>query len=135
MYAAPPIPNLLVIRSPNIERAVTFYEAIGVRFERHSHGKGPEHYTSEICGFVFEIYPQQDESSSTTNTRIGFSVDSVDEALESLAKLDVDVVSTAKDSEWGRRAVVRDLDGHTVELVTPPNRAKNIEVQHASRIS
>ena len=68
-----------------------------------------------------------DESRTTTNTRIGFNVDSVDDCLELLAKQDVDVVSPAKDSEWGRRAVVRDLDGHTVELVTPPNREKQIQ--------
>ena len=129
MYAAPPIPNLLVIRSPDIDRAVTFYQAIGILFERHSHGKGPEHYASETCGFVFEIYPQRDELKTTTNTRIGFNVDSVDGCLDLLAKLNVDVVSPAKDSEWGRRAVVRDFDGHTVELVTPPNRETDIQKQ------
>ena len=127
---AAPVPNLLGIRSPNIQRAITFYETLGIRFERHSHGKGPEHYASETCGFVFEIYPQRDEASTTINTRIGFNVDSVDASLESLMKLDVDVVSPAKNSEWGRRAVVRDLDGHTVELVTPPNRETKLQVQH-----
>ena len=126
MYAAPPIPNLLVIRSPDIERAVTFYQAIGMLFKLHAHGKGPQHYASETCGFVFEIYPQCDEAITTTNTRIGFNVDSVDDCLDLLAKLNVEVVSPAKDSKWGRRAVVRDLDGHTVELSTPPNRESNI---------
>lgn len=29
------------------------------------------------------------------------------------------IVSSPADSEWGRRAVVKDLDGHTVELLTP----------------
>ena len=130
MNEAPPIPNLLVIRSPDIERAVTFYQTLGMRFQLHSHGNGPEHYASEACGFVFEIYPQLDEASATTNTRIGFNVDSVDAALEWLAKLDVDVVSPAKDSQWGRRAVVRDLDGHTVELVTPE---QNHNAQAAQR--
>ena len=133
MQASPPIPNLLVIRSPDIERAVTFYKTLGIQFERHSHGKGPEHYASETCGFVFEIYPLRDDASTTTNTRIGFNVDSVDDSLESLVKLNIDVVSPAKDSKWGRRAVVRDLDGHTVELVAPPNREKNIEMNHTSK--
>ena len=127
MHAAPPIPNLIVIRSPDIDRAVTFYETIGMLFERHSHGKGPEHYASETCGFVFEIYPQRNGSANTANTRLGFSVDSVDDILGLLESLDVEVVSPAKDSQWGRRAVVRDLDGHTVELVTPPNREESIQ--------
>jgi len=120
--AITPTPNLLVIRSPDIERAVTFYEKIGMQFERHSHGKGPEHYASETGGFVFEIYPQRDSAGATTSTRIGFNVESVDNALQSLNDLDVEIVSPAKDSPWGRRAVVRDLDGHTVELVTPPRQ-------------
>jgi len=122
---APPTPNLLVVRSPDIERAVTFYETLGMKFERHSHGKGPEHFAAENSGFVFEIYPQRDELSTTTNTRIGFNVESVDESLALLSKLNVEVVSAAKDSVWGRRAVVRDLDGHTVELVTPPDKTEN----------
>ena len=130
MSVTPPIPNLLVIRSADIERAVTFYETLGVRFERHSHGNGPEHYASETCGFVFEIYPLLDPSAVTTNTRIGFNVDSVDRSLELFAQLNVDVVSSARDSKWGRRAVVRDPDGHTVELVTPPNRE---QIQHSPR--
>ena len=125
MHSGSPTPNLLVIRSPDIERAVTFYEKIGMRFERHSHGKGPEHYACETDGFVFEIYPQQNETGATKNTRIGFKVKSVDNTLQSLRDLDVEVVSPARDSEWGRRAVVRDLDGHTVELVTPNRETKN----------
>ena len=126
MDTAPPVPNLLVIRSPDIDRAVTFYETIGMLFERHSHGKGPEHYASETCGFVFEIYPQRNESANTTKTRLGFNVNSVEHVLALLESLDVEVVSPAKDSQWGRRAVVRDLDGHTVELVTPPDRQESI---------
>ena len=119
MNSTHPIPNLLVIRSPDIERAVAFYQTLGMQFELHSHGKGPKHYASETSGFVFEIYPQRNDSAVTTNTRLGFNVESVDRSLALLAELNVEVVSPAKDSEWGRRAVVRDLDGHTVELVTP----------------
>ena len=122
MYSAPPIPNLLVIRSADIDRAVSFYRNLGTVFERHAHGKGPEHYASETNGFVFEIYPLKDGCGGTSETRLGLNVDSVDDALQMLEELDVEIVTPAKDSQWGRRAVVRDLDGHTVELVTPPNR-------------
>ena len=120
MQSTSPTPNLLVIRSPDIERSVAFYRALGMEFKLHSHGKGPKHYASETRGFVFEIYPQRDEKSHTTSTRIGFNVESVDHSLKMLADLDVEIVTPAKDSEWGRCAVVRDLDGHAVELTTPP---------------
>ena len=111
--------NLVVLRSSDIDRAARFYEAMGLRFAKHAHGTGPEHYASETNGFVLEIYPMTAKSGTTTGVRIGFRVDSVDELVTLLAKEGAVVVSPPADSEWGRRAVVKDLDGHTVELVTP----------------
>ena len=109
--------NLLVIRSPNIHRAVEFYKSMGMNFVLHSHGKGPEHYAAELPGFVFEIYPEAKDSAPTTGTRIGFRVAELDRVVENLAELGGQIVSAAKQSPWGRRAVVRDLDGHTIELL------------------
>ena len=126
MYATPPVANLLVIRSPAIDRAVKFYKQMGILFVRHSHGKGPEHYASDICGFVFEIYPQRNADDATTNTRLGFNVDDVDAVIDLLREIDVTIVTQPTDTEWGRRAVVKDFDGHTVELVTPAKRESMI---------
>jgi predicted lactoylglutathione lyase len=67
---------------------------------------------------VFEIYPLTARSQPTTGMRIGFRVDSVDEIVPFLAKIGAEIVTPPTDSEWGRRAVVKDLDGHVVELVT-----------------
>lgn len=122
MYAAPPVANLLVIRSPDIDRAVTFYEQMGLLFERHSHGNGPEHYASSTSGFVFEIYPQQNPADSTSGTRLGFRVDDVDAVVESLRQIHATILTEPAETQWGRRAVVQDFDGHTVELVTPVDR-------------
>lgn len=122
MLTAPPIVNLVVLRSGEIDRAVTFYNAMGLSFTKHRHGTGPEHYSSEVAGFVFEIYPLGSNQQPTTSARIGFSVDDVDSAIRSLEEAGGEVISTPKDSEWGRRAVLKDLDGHSVELITPPPR-------------
>ncbi len=124
MFAAPPFVNLVVLRSGDIDRAATFYNAIGLLFTKHSHGTGPEHYSSEVAGFVFEIYPVGAKQQPTTSARIGFSVDDVDSVVRSLEEVGGRVISAPKDSEWGRRAVMKDLDGHSVELITPPNRDK-----------
>lgn len=124
MHAAPPLLNLVVLRSPDIDRAAKFYSALGLLITKHSHG-GPEHYTAVVAGFVFEIYPLTPRSGSTTSTRIGFNVDDVDSIVPSVVALGAELISPVKESEWGRRAVVKDLDGHTVELLTPPNRQEN----------
>lgn len=49
--------NLLVIRSSKLERAAFFYEALGLRFTKHRHGSGPEHYAAQSTNQTFEIYP------------------------------------------------------------------------------
>jgi catechol 2,3-dioxygenase-like lactoylglutathione lyase family enzyme len=106
-----------VIRSPDIDRAVAFYECIGLRFQKHSHGNGPLHYASDINHFVFEIYPSRNQDDVTHKTRFGFRVNDVDSIVDNLAQLGATIRTPPNDTEWGRRAVVNDLDGHTVELV------------------
>jgi len=99
---------------------------MGMLFHRHAHGNGPEHYASEICGFVFEIYPQRNVGDVTNNARFGFNVDDVDGMIDLLREIDATIMTQPTDTEWGRRAVVKDFDGHTIELVTPVNREAKI---------
>ncbi|MDB6105286.1 MAG: hypothetical protein JWO52_5285 [Gammaproteobacteria bacterium] len=108
--------NLVVIRSPDLERSARFYEALGLRFTKHRHGNGPEHLSCELGSAVLEIYPRTGDSDSTAPVRIGLRVPSVDVALSQLQAIGVVIVSPPKDSPWGRRAVVDDFDGHRVEL-------------------
>jgi predicted enzyme related to lactoylglutathione lyase len=110
--------NLVVLRVADIDRAAAFYRLAGFVFAKHAHGSGPEHYASEADGFVFELYPATAEHGVSSSTRIGISVADVDEVAAALAAVDgAKLVSPPKDSEWGRRAVVADPDGHRVELV------------------
>lgn len=108
--------NLLVILSPDIERTAEFYSLLGFSFERRRHGQGPEHMAAEVDGFVFEIYPETERSGRTTALRIGFAVANVDREFEKLIQSGAGRVVVPTDSEWGRRAVILDIDGHVVEL-------------------
>ena len=120
MFAAPFL-NLVVIRSADIERARFFYEVLGLSFEKQSHGNGPDHYSYEANGLVFEIYPLKEDqtpTSPTSPTRLGFSIDDVDATMDDLREMNIEIISLPQESEWGRRAVVKDLDGHIVELTT-----------------
>lgn len=110
-----PVLNLVVIRSRDLEKAQVFYEAIGLSFERHQHGSGPIHLACERDGLVFEIYPTKKEG--VIEVRLGFMVRSLDGVLEGIANAGGNIVQTAEESPWGRRAVVEDPDGHKVELV------------------
>jgi lactoylglutathione lyase len=109
--------NLVVLKSPDVTRAVAFYSRLGLQFSQHRHGNGPEHYSAELPGGVFELYPLAADGASTLGARVGFRVPSVDAAIAALSDYPGAVVSAPRDSEWGRRAVVADPDGHRVELL------------------
>jgi lactoylglutathione lyase len=114
---ASPRLNLVVIRSSDIDKSALFYSALGLIFSKHSHGTGPEHYASEGGEVTFEIYPLMDSTSTTTATRLGFKVTDLDSLLPTLVEQGGRIASPAKDSPWGRRAVVIDPSGHKIELI------------------
>ena len=127
MYAKPIYLNLVVIRSSELDKAEQFYRELGLFFEREQYGNGPEHLAAgaEAGGIVFEIYPVGTKHQPTTSTRLGFSIDDVDAYMDRLTELGGSIVSGPQDSAWGRRAVVKDPDGHTIELLTQPSREAN----------
>jgi predicted enzyme related to lactoylglutathione lyase len=108
--------SLIVIRAQNVKRLARFYTALGFHFTKHRHGNGPEHLSSTIGETVFEIYPAKDVNESTVSTRLGFSVPSLANALGHLRGLEATVLVEPSDTPFGRRAVVKDFEGHKVEL-------------------
>jgi uncharacterized protein len=109
--------HLVVLRVADLNRSVAFYRQLGLEFRQHQHGKGPEHFAAETPESVFELYALTAGSEASTGTRIGFCVPSVDEAVTRIRQLSPDsILSEPKPSEWGKRAVITDPDGHRVEL-------------------
>ena len=108
--------NLVVIRAVDLERSVNFYQLFGLTFLKHRHGNGLEHFSSIIGGVTFEIYPQTPKAGTTAGTRLGFQVMDLDELMNRLSQEDIQIIMQPIDSEWGRRGIVADPDGHRIEL-------------------
>jgi lactoylglutathione lyase len=108
--------NLVVIRVADLERAHRFYQALGLQLKRERHNSGPEHFSADLDGITFEIYPLGDQIA-TTGTRLGFRVISLDDAIAAIQQAGGKVKSPATNSEWGYRSVVSDPDGHRIEIV------------------
>lgn len=122
MFAAPPRVNLLVLRSTDVHRAARFYRSLGLYVGPSHADNGPEHDVAVVDGFSLEIHPLDPFSGPMPPIRFGFSVDSVDGLVPLVEEFGAAVVTAPHDTPAGRRATVRDPDGHTVELVTPPHR-------------
>ncbi len=108
--------SLLVIRALEMDRLAVFYQMLGLQFTKHRHGTGPEHLSSMIGETVFEIYPLKNGEEGTTGTRLGFSVPSLERTLHQLESLKATVLARPTETPFGRRAVVKDFEGHKVEL-------------------
>jgi predicted enzyme related to lactoylglutathione lyase len=107
--------NLLVLRSPDVERAARFYGLLGIRFERERHGTGPEHLAARLGPAVLELYPLDGEPDSV-GVRLGFRVASVEAVVQAARREGQSVLSPPRRTPWGYRAVLADPDGRRVEV-------------------
>jgi lactoylglutathione lyase len=109
--------NLLVIRSKNADSLALQYEQLGMKFDYHKHGNGPFHYAAEFNGQVFEIYPLPAENTtSETKIRLGFEVEEIEATIDLLSNTNWIILSQIKVSDYGKIAIIQDLDGRKIEL-------------------
>lgn len=109
--------NLIVIRAMEPSRTLSFYTMLGMTFQQEQHGSGPVHWAADLDGIVLEIYPAKSADEVDAATRLGFNVNDAVSVLDTLRLSDVTIISELKKTKWGLRAVVRDSDGRSVELV------------------
>jgi hypothetical protein len=108
--------TLLVLKTRQVERVRTFYEALGIAFTEERHGTGPLYHAGRVGGVVFEIYPLPDGGTAETSTRLGFCVGDLAEVIQTLEGACTPVVKQPIQTAWGLQAVVKDPDGRSVEL-------------------
>lgn len=115
--------NLIVIRVSDIERSACLYRALGLALTREKHGTGPEHYSADLEGTIFELYPQSTDQEGTSRIRLGFTVNQLDRVVNACVTAGARLVASPKESSWGRRAVIEDPDGHKIELTEDTRRS------------
>ena len=111
--------GLLVICSEDMDRLAAFYTALGLSFVKHSHPPCGEHYSTVDGACVFEICQRRQGQPATTDVFFGLNVSSVDDAVEAGISHGGNLIRPPEDTEWGRTAVILDLDGHRVMLREP----------------
>jgi lactoylglutathione lyase len=106
--------TLVVLECANIQASKDFYSLLGLTFTEEQHG-GPLHFSAAVGSLLLEIYPCQGNTPSAP-MRLGFRVASLDQTLAALRNSGARIVREAKESPWGRRAVVEDPDRNRIEL-------------------
>ena len=114
----------LILFSHRMEAAVRFYRAIGLDLEVEQHEEGPLHYVSQVGPTHFAIFEATEgdapEFRSGGSTFPGFSVDSLENAVEGARADGAPVIQEPEEYPWGLRALVEDPDGRVIELFQRP---------------
>lgn len=114
--------SAIVLWTARMREVVAFYEAIGLQLAAEQHEDGPPHWACDIGGIHFAIYEQDEgdspppEYQSAGASLLGFDVDALDEVYRAAKTVGARVLIRPEEVPWGRRAVVLDPDGRTVEL-------------------
>jgi len=109
--------NLIVIKTNRLSELAEFYSWLGLTFEYHRHEQGVFHYSGVLEKMVFEIYPlPKTQPIADTTTRLGFTVQKLDHLIQDLKGKNVRIIAEPRETEFGKMAVIEDLDGRKIEL-------------------
>lgn len=110
----------ITVNTANLESMLRFYQNLGCQFEQVNVSVGGHLFRSQVQGMEFcllstktfrrDLHPQM---------MISFKVSSVDEKIQAVTSLPgVLVVLDPMDTPQGRRALLQDPDGNSVELLS-----------------
>ncbi|PQO38535.1 VOC family protein [Blastopirellula marina] len=112
-------PNLVILRSLDLDQLCRSYQMFGLAWVRERHGKGPEHFSTTIDDFVLELYPARSAEHVDATTGLGFRLNDIAAVVEQLRLAGTRIVREPESMPWGLQAIVQDPDGRSVILTQP----------------
>lgn len=106
--------TFVTLRCRDLDTTRVFYESLGLETTIVRHRDGSHHYDCKAGSQTIELQPRRREEQ-LHELRLGFQVTNLGEVLHDLRAQGVEVIQTLGVPHI-RYAVVRDPDGHTVEL-------------------
>jgi len=111
----------LVLFAASPAATMAFYRAVGLELDAEEHGGGPVHFAAELGPVHSAIYPAEvagraSERRSGGSLFPGFYVESLDRAVEALARVGASMLTGHQQMPSGCRVVAEDPDGRAVEI-------------------
>ncbi len=100
----------VVLRCSSLETSRAWFEALGFQLTAETHPPGPMHYSMNLAGVVLELYPLRNKS--TSGLRLGLYINDPERADERALRTGGERLAADHQS-----IVLRDPDGHTIELI------------------
>lgn len=121
MFAPPPKLFHISLASERIEELLNFYILIGICFHEETNEQGIKTYTYTNDFFSLQLRETLSHELPTSNLNLKFYIDDVDAYEEDLREIDIFIVKKPWSTEIGRHMIIKDYDGHTIELITKNN--------------
>ena len=109
----------LTLKSSSLQRSQEFYTKLGFLFERVQVSKATEIYRAHFAEFELSlIQDSKAGSESTPSLQLYFQVPHIDSIFAGFQALgDVNVLMEPTEMPEGRKAIVKDPDGHAIEIL------------------
>lgn len=105
--------SFVTLRCKDVHTSRVFFETLGLESVVVHHKDGSQHYDCKAGGQTIELYPRR--RGDTNELRLGFQVNDLGDVLLDLRSQGIEVLQTLG-APVVRYAVVKDPDGHTIEL-------------------
>lgn len=109
----------ITIMTPQLQDMLAFYRIIGFDFVAQKVDKGSELFRAHQESLEFSLYAsQQVAKSQTPSLQLGFKVSDLDNIVEKMIKIPgVHCILDPTELPDGKRAIVLDPDGHSIDLI------------------
>jgi lactoylglutathione lyase len=109
----------ITVNTPNLENMVRFYEILGCQFKRVKVSVGGEIFRSCIEDFELSLMSISTvELSKYPKVMMGFKIKDLDKKVQLLNLIPgVIMILDPTDMPDGKKAILQDPDGHSVELL------------------
>ncbi len=109
----------ITVNTPNLENMVRFYEVLGCEFSKVKVNNGGDLFRSALEGFELSLLSiKSAQMVGNPKVMMGFKVNNFESKIELLISIPgVIFILDPTDMPDGRKAIIQDPDGHTVELL------------------
>ncbi|HEY8270329.1 MAG TPA: VOC family protein [Pseudobdellovibrionaceae bacterium] len=110
----------ITVNTPNLENMIRFYEILGCEFSKVKVNIGGELFRSCFEGFELSLMSiKSAPREGMPKVMMGFQVSDFDSKVKLLALVPgVLLILDPTDMPDGRKAIVQDPDGHSIELLS-----------------
>lgn len=109
----------ITVNTPNLENMVRFYEILGCQFSKINVNIGGELFRSSLEGFELSLLSIKSVQTDTyPKVMMGFKIEDMETKVGKLNSIPgVIMILDPTDMPDGKKAILQDPDGHSVELI------------------